>query len=121
LLTIAGVGGMVSRIERPPFGEPPAPGRRLGGVAIAALTCTAITALCALAYGIPQNNDCSGNAPTPPEWTHQVASLGYITGLAAIVLAFVGLAGRRWFVALTCFVVNSAALAYAVYASGAGC
>lgn len=52
---------------------------------------------------------------------HTVASFGYITGLAAIVLAFVGLADRRWFVALVCFVVNPAAFFYAVYASGAGC
>jgi hypothetical protein len=121
LLAIAGVGGVASRIRRAPLGEPSTPVGRLGGAAIAALTCTAITAACALAYGIPQNSDCSGNAPSPPGWTDEVANVGYITGLAAIVLAFVGLAGRRWFVALICFVVNPAAFFYALYASGAGC
>jgi hypothetical protein len=121
LLAIAGVGGAVSRILRAPPGEPSTPERRLGGVAIVAITCTAITAACALAYGIPQNNDCSGNASSPPGWTDGVASVGYITGLAGIVLAFVSLVGRRWLVALVCFVVNPAAFFYAVYASGAGC
>jgi hypothetical protein len=121
LLVIAGVGGAASRIQRAPLAESSTAVRRLGGVAIAAVTCTAITAVCALAYGIPQNNDCSGNSPPPPGWTDEVASVGYITGLAAIVLAFVGLAGRRWFVALVCFVVNPAAFFYALYASGAGC
>jgi len=121
LLAIAGVGGAASRLQRVPPGEHSTPVRRLTGVAIGALTCTAITAVCALAYGIPQNNDCSGSAPPAPGWTDQVASVGYITGLAAIVLAFIGLIERRWLVALVCFVVNPAALFYAVWASGAGC
>lgn len=121
LLAIAGVGGTITRIQRAPPGEPSGPGRKLRGVAIAALTCTAITVVCALAYGIPQSNDCSGNAPPAPAWTDEVASVGYITGLAAVVLAFVGLSGRRWFVALVCFVVNPAAFFYALVSSGAGC
>jgi hypothetical protein len=46
---------------------------------------------------------------------------GYLTGFAAITLGLIGLADRRWFVALICLVVNPAAFFYALAASGAGC
>ena len=121
LFAIAGIGGAVSRVQRAPPGEPPAPERRLGRVAVAALACTATTVVCAIAFAAPQDSSCSGNATPAPEWTDTVALLGWLSGGAALVLALVGLAARRWFVALVCFVVNPAALFYAILSTGVAC
>jgi hypothetical protein len=121
LFAIAGVGGAISRVQRAPPGEPSAPERRLGRVAAAALACTATTVVCAIAFAAPQDSSCSGNAEPAPGWTDAVATIGWITGGAALVLALVGLAARRWFVALVCFIVNPGALFYAILSTGVAC
>ena len=121
LLAIAGLGGMISRLQRAPPGEPAAPEGRLRGVAIAALGCTAVAVVCAIAFAAPQDSSCSGNAQPAPDWTHPVGTLGWLAGLTALILSLVGLAARRWFVALVCFVVNPAAFLYALLSSGAAC
>jgi hypothetical protein len=121
LLAIAGVGGTISRVQRAPPGEPATPERRLGRVALAALLCTAATVVCAIAFAAPQDSSCSGNATPAPGWVQLVGTIGWITGAAALILALAGLTARRWFVALVCFVVNPAALLYAIFSTGAGC
>jgi hypothetical protein len=122
LLMIAALGGTISRLQRPQPGEPSIPERRLGwGVAVAALACTATTVVCAIVWSAPQASSCSGNAPPAPGWTHPVGTLGWVTGLAAVILGLIGLTARRWFVALICLVVNPAAFFYALASSGAGC
>jgi hypothetical protein len=124
LLAIAGLGGGAARVQSPPPEEtamPQAPTEgRMKPVALVALGCTALTVILAWAYAGAQDGSCDVQSQAPA-WTTPVAWAAVVTAVAAGLLALAGLAGRRWFVALVCFLVNPAALIYMVLSTGALC
>jgi hypothetical protein len=121
LLALAAVGGMSTRVQRPPAGEAvPQEPRPLRRVAQLALACTLLTVLLAVLYGSGQRGTCDAPA-TDAVWASPVAWAAVISAVAAFVLGLAGLAARRWFVALVCVVVNPMALFYMVLSTGALC
>lgn len=120
LLAIAAIGGTATRFQRPgsdPEGVRPQP---LRGVAIAAVTCTALTVALACGYAGQQDGSC--DTPTVHStWTAFTGWGAVITAAAACILGLAGLAARRWFVALVCVFVNPVALLYMVASTGALC
>ncbi len=56
-----------------------------------------------------------------PAWPTAFAWAAVATAAVAGVLALIGLAARRWFIALLCFVVNPAALLYMLLSTGVAC
>src|SRR6266511_3967528 len=125
---VAGIGGSVARAQSPPVeeavveraaAEGPSLGR-LRRVALAALFCTGLTVVLAWAFAAPQNGSCDMPS-SAPAWTTAFAWAAVATAAAAGVLALIGLAARRWFIALLCFVVNPAALIYMLLSTGVAC
>ncbi len=128
LIAVAGLGGSVARAQSPPVeeavveraaAEGPSLGR-LRRVALAALFCTGLTVVLAWAFAAPQNGSCDMPS-SAPAWTTAFAWAAVATAAAAGVLALIGLAARRWFIALLCFVVNPAALIYMLLSTGVAC
>jgi hypothetical protein len=122
LLAVAALGGGAARLQGPPSTEPvQAPeGQGLKRVAIAAISCTALTVILAWAFAGPQDGSCD-SASSAPAWTTPLAWAAVITAIAAVILGLAGLAARRWFVALVCIVVNPAALLYMLLSTGIAC
>jgi hypothetical protein len=121
LLAGAALGGGAARIQRPTAEEVAAPhAREFKRVAVAAVSCTALTVLLAWVFAAPQNGSCD-DASSAPDWTSPIGWTAVISAVAAIILGLAGLAARRWFVALICIVVNPAALLYMVLSTGALC
>jgi hypothetical protein len=120
MLALAALGGGVTRFQAPE--QQPRPQQfSLRNVAIAAISCTAMTVVLAQTYASQQDPSCSGDHVPAPAWAGVVGWAAVITAIAAFVLGLAGLAARRWFVALICVVVNPAALLYMVLSTGALC
>jgi hypothetical protein len=117
LLVIAAVGSAVERLRGTPRSPSDLP---LKPVAYAALGCTAATLFLAYAYAHGQDPSCDFPS-TDASWSGPVGWVAVVTAAAAFLLGLVGLAARRWVVALTCVVVNPAALVYMIASSGAFC
>ena len=121
MLGIAALGGASTRLQRPPPDELEVPTQRpLRRVAYVALGCTLLTVLLASVYASGQHGTC-GEPVADAAWATAAAWGAVISAVAAFVLGLVGLAARRWFVALICVVVNPGALFYMVISSGALC
>jgi hypothetical protein len=128
LIAVAGLGGSVARAQSPPAEEAAvepaaAEGPSLGRcrrVALAALFCTGLTVVLAWAFAAPQNGSCDMPS-SAPAWTTAFAWAAVATAGTAGVLALIGLAARRWAIALLCFVVNPAALLYMLLSTGVAC
>jgi hypothetical protein len=117
LLAIASIGGTARRLR----GESRPPEElSLKAVAMAALTCTAITVVLAYVYASGQDAGCDPPS-TDAWWSGAVGWAAVVTAGIAVLLGLAGLAARRWVVALTCVVVNPAALLYMIASSGAFC
>jgi len=128
LVAFAAVGGSVTRFQRVPdrraSPEPKEDRDRTAlfarRFAFAALAFTGLTLLLAWIFAGQQSGSC--DVPNnPPAWTIPLGWLAVIAACAAGLCALLGLAGRRWFVALLCFVVNPAALIFMVLSTGAVC
>jgi hypothetical protein len=117
LLAIAALGGAAERLRgesRPPEDL------SLKPIALAALACTAVTVVLAYAYASGQDPGCEAPS-TDASWSGALGWAALVTAGAAFLLGLAGLAARRWVVALTCVVVNPAALLYMIASSGAFC
>jgi hypothetical protein len=76
---------------------------------VSALGLTAITAVLAVAFILPQP-DCGGGGGSPPAWTSPIDSVAAVTGIGAIAAGVAGLLLRRWIPALVSLVANPIAL-----------
>jgi hypothetical protein len=100
-------------------GEPRPMWRRLPRYASwVALAATGVMLVLAVTYVEAQPACDSGE--DAPGWTNELAWTAVVIGIAAVALSLVGLAARRWFVALLCVLVNPAAGALMLLSSWCG-